>query len=205
MKIYRLMITVAILVFSGAEGAKSLAQSTGSPGGSVTETEREPNRSGIAEEDSGSFEASEDQGPVGRNAEDVREMLQELRGTERRQKRANMNVENLNRRRNARNRRQSQRNPPPPIHIQFQPSFSLQRAPVELVADRLELNLSRLLEQRDAGAVRVVLSDRTATLTGSVTSEYQRRLLERMVRIEPGVSTVENLIAVEEYPLAPAP
>jgi len=204
MKIYRLMIAVAVVGFLGACGAKALAQTPSAPAGTATESESEANRSGITEADSGSFEASEDQGPVGRNAEDVRKMQQELLGPERQQKRANMNVENLNRRRNARNRRQSQRNPPPRIHVQFQPSFSLQRVPAEQVASRMETNLSRLLEQRDAGSIQVALNDRTATLTGSVKSEYQRRLLEKMVRIEPGVSAVENLITVEEPVLAPA-
>jgi len=200
MKNFRLALAVAILLFSGAYGAKTLAQS----GGTVTESESEANRSGITEADSGSFEASTDSGPIGRNAEAVRKMQEELRGPDRQQERANMNVENLNRRRNARNRRQSQRNPPPPIHVQFQTSFSFQRAPVEQVANRMESNLSRLLEQRDAGAIQVVLNDRTATLTGSVKNKYQRRLLEKMVQIEPGVSSVENLITVEEPMQAPA-
>ena len=204
MKNYRLMLALAVVVFLGVPASQTLAQTQNVPPGSVTESERNANRSGISEADTGTFEASTDTGTIGRTVEDVRKMQQELRGTERRQRRSNMNIENLNRRRNQRNRRSSQRNPPPPVHVQFQPSFSLQSVPAQQVANRVEINLTRLLQQRDAGAVQVSVSDRTATLTGSVESDYQRKLLEKMVRIEPGVSAVENLITVEEQIQFPA-
>lgn len=205
MKINQLTVAVAVLAFLGAYRVQTFAQTTG-PGATVTDTERTSNRSGLTESDRGSFEADTDtQGRVGRSAADVSEMLREMRGTERRQQRTNMNVDNLNKRRNRRNSQRAQRSPPPPIHVQFRPSFSIPIASSSQLANRMQTTLSRLVEKRGMGAVRVVLNDRTVTLTGTVKGEYERSLLERMVRIEPGVSAVENLIALEETPLAPAP
>ena len=114
-----------------------------------------------------------------------------------------MRVENLLERRRARRRQQAPRNPPPPVHVQFQPTFSFTRTPAVHVASTVQSRLSGLLEEREAGDVQVSLTDRTATLTGSVNSEYLRRLLEHMVGIEPGVSAVRNLITVEEPVSAP--
>jgi len=205
MKIKQLVVAAAVLVFSGTYAPETFAQTTG-PGATVTDTERTSNRSGMAESDRGSFEADADpQGRVGRSAEDISKMLREMRGADRRQQRINSNVENLNERRNRRNSQRAQRNPPPPIHVQFRPSFSIPSAPSSQVAKRMQSDFSRLLKKRGTGTVQVVLSDRTATLTGTVNSEHERSLLERMVRIEPGVSAIENLIAVEEPPLAPTP
>jgi len=205
MKINQLAIAVAALAFSGAYVANAQAQTTGR-GGTVTDSGRTSNRSGLADNDRGSFEANADtSGPVGRSAEDVRNMLRELRGPGQQQRSANMSVENLNERRKRRSSQRAQRSPPPPIHVQFRPSFGLHRSPALQMAHGMQTRLSRLLESRDAGVVQVVIRERTATLTGSVKSEYERSLLERMVRIEPGISAIENLITVESPPLAPAP
>jgi len=205
MKIKQLVVGAAVLVFSGIYGPETFAQTTG-PEATVTDTERTSNRSGLTESDRGSFEAEADpQGRVGRSAEDISEMLREMRGTDRRQQRTNVNVDNLNERRNRRNRQRAQRNPPPPVHVQFRPTFSIPSASSSQVAKRMQSDFSRLLKKRGTGTVQVVLNDRTATLTGTVNSEHERSLLERMVRIEPGVSVIENLIAVEEPPQALLP
>ncbi len=205
MTIRRLMPVVAVLVAWGGCPEVLWAQISGAgPGSSIQESERDANRSGLSEDDRGSFEASTaDEGLVGRNAENVSKMLRELRGSKRQQRSVDMAVENLNERRSSRNRRRSQQSPPPPIHVQFLPSFRQYQRPVALVASGVQARISRLLEQRDAGSVRVEMVDRTATLTGMVESEYEQRLLERMVRIEPGVSSVRNLIVVEGPAIAP--
>jgi len=205
MKIRLLAIAVAVLAFSAACGTKAFAQATPSRGGTVTDSGRTSNRSGLSDSDRGSFEATESQGQVGRSAADMSKMLRELRGTARQQQSTNTNVQNLNKKRNARSSRQAQQSPPPPIHVHFRPSFSFRRTSSVQVANYMQTRLSHLLKNRDAGSVHIVLSERTAILTGTVKSEYERRLLERMVRIEPGVSAIENRIAIEEPPLAPTP
>lgn len=200
-------VTIGCSVFSQA----SLGQTVSSSGEEVStsvsmvESTESANRSGIVEAARGSFEAEVDtEGRIGRSAEDVREMLQELRGADRRRRRTDMSVENLNERRRARRRQQGQRNPPPPVHVQFQPSFNFKSAPPLQVANGMQSRITSLLEKRAAGSVQVALNNRTATLTGTVKSDYQRRLLGTMARLEPSVSAVENLIAVEEQVAAPA-
>jgi len=205
MKINQLAIVVAAFAIAGTQIAETKAQTTG-PGGTVTDSGRTSNRSGLTDSDRGSFDADVDtSGRVGRTAEDVSNMLRELRGPGRQQRSANMSVENLNERRKRRSSQRAQRSPPPPVHVQFRPSFGLHGVPSPQLVQRMQTSLSRLLESRNAGEVQVVIRKRTATLTGVVKSEYERSLLEKMIRIEPGISAIENLITVEVPPLAPAP
>ena len=47
------------------------------------------------------------------------------------------------------------------------------------------------------GQLAVAILDRTAKLTGTVSSERERRLAEALLTFEPGISRVENLIQLE--------
>jgi hypothetical protein len=49
---------------------------------------------------------------------------------------------------------------------------------------------------RNPGAVQVSASEGVVQLTGQVASEKERRLVEGMIRMEPGVRNVQNNLAV---------
>ena len=145
----------------------------------------------------GRIEAPADaESPVGRSAEDVRRSFRELLGNERSQS-FDMSVENINERRNARRRQQRQRTPPPPVHVHLQPTFRFNLLASDAIAAATQTRISKFLAARDAGSVQVEVENRTARLSGTVRSEYERDLLEKLLAIEPGVSQVENLISVE--------
>ena len=150
-----------------------------------------------ADDQRGRIESTMDeQDTVGPGAEAVREVFEELQGTQRDRKNQDMSVDNLNQRRNRRNRR-SRQTPPPPVHVQLQPRFDFYRLDSARVATGVQMNLNRLLENRRAGSVSVTIDRRVAVLSGNVRSEYERSLLEKRVKIEPGISRVENRIVIE--------
>ncbi len=194
---------MAILTCWGACLEETLAQTLG-PNTVTTPSLQNSTRSGMNIADRGSFEPMPDsQDRVGRSAENVRELLRMMRGIERQRRRTEKNIDNLNKTRRSRQKKQAQQNPPPPVHVHLQPSFSFHRAPPAKTARAMQARISRLLKKRDTGSVHIELHGQTATLTGTVQSEYQQRLLETMVQIEPGIATVENLVVIEERLAAP--
>lgn len=68
-------------------------------------------------------------------------------------------------------------------------------------------SLSKLIEQVDSeerfSEARVVLTDRTAVLTGRVSDPRDRELLEDLLKLEPGVEIVQNELVVEQRPAPP--
>ena len=61
--------------------------------------------------------------------------------------------------------------------------------PVEIVAQRIQ-NRLRVPE------FQLAVENRTATISGTVATERERKLIESMLRFEPGISVVKNEIAV---------
>jgi hypothetical protein len=61
--------------------------------------------------------------------------------------------------------------------------------PVEMVVQRIQSRL-RVPE------FRLAIEDRTAVASGTVSTERERKLIESMLRFEPGISTVRNEITV---------
>jgi osmotically-inducible protein OsmY len=188
---------IAMLVTAWTTGsAQALAQSEGLS--AVTE---ETSSERAADDQRGRLESSvkttlDEQSTVGPGADAVREVFQELQGTERQRKNQDMSVENINERRNRR-RQRSRQTPPPPVHVQLQPRFDFYRPASAQVASKVQTSLNRLLKNRNAGSVSVTLEQRVAVLSGKVRSEYERSLLEKLVKIEPGISRVENRIVIE--------
>ncbi len=69
----------------------------------------------------------------------------------------------------------------------------------------LSQRVVRALRLPDADAIRVILQGRTAILQGEVATEHARDLAERLLRLEPGVSSVQNELTVQGTPPADAP
>jgi hypothetical protein len=81
------------------------------------------------------------------------------------------------------------------------PAPASQTVTVAPLATRVTESLRRL----GAASVEVSMEGRTATLRGTVASARQRDLAEWMVRFEPGISQVSNLLAVETAENLPGP
>ncbi len=200
--LFRQFAVVVISVVVWATGSSwLLAQVTGL---SALTKKNEPEQS--ADDQRGSIDPTQNRRKevVGSTSETVREVFQELHGTQRQRGNLDMSIENLNERRRSR-RRRSRQNLPPPVHVQLQPKFEFGQLASAQVASAMQTRLNQLLKIRSAGSVTVEIENRTATLSGIVRSEYERGLLEKLTKIEPGISRVENQIAIETPALKPTP
>lgn len=63
-----------------------------------------------------------------------------------------------------------------------------------VVAERLETQVGRSLNERLDQSIQVEVRGRRAILSGVVASAHDRALAEQLVLLEPGVSEVENLL-----------
>jgi hypothetical protein len=69
----------------------------------------------------------------------------------------------------------------------------------------LSQRVTRALRLPDGHSLRVILQGRTAIVQGEVATEHARDLAERLLRLEPGVSSVQNELTVIATPPADAP
>ena len=136
-------------------------------------------------------------GFVGRDAEDVRQTFQNLNGRQRRRMMFDMMVENLNEMRESRRRRRARRNEPPAVHLQLRPEFDYPSTPAVVVQSNIQTRLVEVMQNRSVDAPQVEMDGRTATLRGTVGSDRDKALVAQLVRLEPGISEVENLLVVE--------
>jgi hypothetical protein len=67
---------------------------------------------------------------------------------------------------------------------------------IRLVA--LQSHLQSRLFQANGSTVKLTLDGETLVLQGTVPNTQQKNLVERIVRLEPGISTVRNELAVKE-------
>lgn len=74
--------------------------------------------------------------------------------------------------------------------------FKHQQVDVTSLATRVEARVTEKLSLK-SGQLAVAILDRTATLTGTVSSARERRLAEALLTFEPGISRVENRILLE--------
>ncbi len=83
------------------------------------------------------------------------------------------------------------------IRTRMRPSFSAPTVPISTRVSNFSDRLSRTTSLRGMTQnVKYVLEGRTGRLTGTVKSEEQKKLLERQVRLEPGVYKVVNELRV---------
>ncbi len=161
----------------------------GRPGG-VGPQERAAPRAGDTQR------SNQQQGFVGRNADDVRQNFRNMGGRQRRDMMFDFVVENLNEMRDSRNRRRNRRNQPPPVRVRLNPSFDVAPPVESLPAATVAPRLANALKLKNVGDASVEVNGRVATLRGTANSPESRRLVEKIVSLEPGIDRVENLLEV---------
>ncbi len=85
----------------------------------------------------------------------------------------------------------------PVIRVRLRSAISVPPRP----AAEIQRSASRVLASTPAhggvAGVVVTMDGRKATLSGSVASEKDRRMSELLIRLEPGVSQVDNQVVVQ--------
>lgn len=136
-------------------------------------------------------------GFVGRDAKDVRRTLDQ----QNRQPDARAiarEIEDLNDLRRQRRRERRRRGEQPdPIRVKLIPEFDYQLPSAAETEQAVNATLSRAAAVRSLPETQAELVDGVVTLRGTVRTERDRLLAERLASIEPGVSRVENLLEVQ--------
>lgn len=145
----------------------------------------------------------DEDGFVGRDADDVRETFDSLAPRERRGAMFDMMLENLNEMRRAQQRWQEQRRRPPPVRVRLQPVFRVPPRPAAAVEAAVQTRFQNALVGVNAQAA-VELIDGVAILQGEAATARDRLVAEQIVRLQPGVARVENRIVVTDVAPPPA-
>jgi hypothetical protein len=88
------------------------------------------------------------------------------------------------------------------VRPRYRLGFEYPRAPAAEVTSRIDVQLSRLTESNSqfAGVQIAINPEGIAELRGAAPSEDASRLIENIVRLEPGVRGVDNQITVPPTP-----
>lgn len=131
-------------------------------------------------------------GFVGSNADQIRNQFPSGRA----QRRAMFDfaVESLNEMREARRRRQ-ERNRTPPVRVRLRPLFSVPPTDSVELSSRVRENLDRAMPESAAGT-QVTIDGANATIEGSVSNEYDRKLAAKMLSLTPGIYNIENRLTI---------
>ena len=106
-------------------------------------------------------------------------------------------IESLNEIRESRSRERSRRNRKPPVRVQLRPLFSAPQVSATQLTSRVSTQLDRSLPSSSGDRPQVTVSGRTATIEGTVGSDYDKQLAAKMLSLQPGISQVENRLTVE--------
>ncbi|MBP88259.1 MAG: hypothetical protein CMJ64_16335 [Planctomycetaceae bacterium] len=94
----------------------------------------------------------------------------------------------------------------PRIRFRITLGFSHPRPTGAKVSAQFARRLSRIPQLPSARSVAVTMEERTAVLAGAVETERERRLIEKLAMMEPGVSAVRNELTVKaDAALLPVP
>lgn len=148
-------------------------------------------------------ERFQEEGFVGRDAEDVRNSFDSLSGGRGPGGMMDMMIENLNEMRESRRRTREQNAAPPPVRVRLEPAFDVPTVPAVHDKFNVETRLGRAISRAGIGSVRVQLNGRTAVISGVATSVHDRALAAQLAALEPGVSQVENRVTILAPPAAP--
>jgi hypothetical protein len=88
----------------------------------------------------------------------------------------------------------------PPVRIHLRVGFEPVRPHPTVVATTVSANLERTLVRHGIDRPDVTVEGSKAILRGAVVDEEARRLVERLVALEPGVSEIDNQITIVEPP-----
>jgi hypothetical protein len=107
--------------------------------------------------------------------------------------------------RNNRNRNQQpatmEENVRPPVRIRLEVGFTAPQPAPSVIATNVRARLARLAVDHSLGQPQVAMEGGTVVLRGTAETESQRRVLERLIAMEPGVLGVRNEMIVVSPPI----
>jgi hypothetical protein len=145
----------------------------------------------------GMLGAQAQSGFVGRDAQSMRQTMQNLSGRERRTMMFDMMIENLSEMRDSR-RGGNRREPAPPARVRIEQGFA---APPTAAGPARQAAVDRAqqaLVRKGLEGVDATVSGETVVLRGVVAADYDRQLAEQLFALEPGIAAVDNQLTVAD-------
>jgi hypothetical protein len=133
---------------------------------------------------------------VGRDSVDVQSTFQSLQAQQQSAMFAQA-IENLNDQRESRRRWRDREVTPPAVRVRLRPGFGMERPASAEASSALQQRLALSLRTGGISTAESELQNGRLVLRGTVATEHDRALAEQLARLEPGVSTVENLLEIE--------
>ena len=133
---------------------------------------------------------------IGNDAQQMQESFRRMSGRQQRRAMFDFALESLNELRESRRARDQRRREPSPVRVQIRPTF-VSAPPAKLSPATLNGRLAQSLPSSPGAAAQISLNGDTATLSGTVSSEYDRQLAAKMLMLQPGIYQVENRLTVE--------
>ena len=135
-------------------------------------------------------------GFIGSNSDQVQDLFRNRRGAQGRTAMFDFMIENLNEMRD-RGGRGGGDNRTPPVRVKLRPAFETPLGTMQQVNSDVQTRLSSSLNDLGVTDTRIAMEGRTLTLEGTVASDHHKALVEKMISLEPGVSTIENRLTVD--------
>lgn len=133
---------------------------------------------------------------LGGNAAQTQNFFRNLNGGQRRNSTFDFTIENLNEMRD-RGKRGGNGERTPPVRVKLRPAFTMSADTMAQVTSEVQSRLTTSLAEQGVADSRVSSDGRAMTLEGRVATEHQKALIEKMLSLEPGVSTIENRLVVD--------
>ena len=153
--------------------------------------------SGLGMRGTGTMNRGFDQGGfLGTDSRVMQDSFQNMTGRNRRRAMFDFAVESLNEMRDARRERDRRREEPSPVRVRIRPTY-LPSPPASMSSSEPASQLLAGLPGSDGAAPQVTVQSKQATLQGTVETDYDRRLAEKMLMLQPGIDSVDNQLTVD--------
>jgi len=106
-------------------------------------------------------------------------------------------VESLNEMRDARRRSERRRKQPRPVRVKLRPTFLTPPPVADGSTLSLNARLAEALPTAGGTLAQVSVSGSRATVSGTVGSDYDRQLAEKMLMLQPGIYEVDNKLTLD--------
>ena len=133
---------------------------------------------------------------IGNDAQQIRNQQNNRNRGQARRAMFNFAIESLNELRKSRTQQHSSGSQKPQVRVQLRPLFSVEQPSAGELTTHVRTQLDKTLPSTIA-ATQISVSNGTATIAGSVKSEYDKQLAAKMLSLQPGILQVENRLTIE--------
>ena len=148
--------------------------------------------------------AGRQDGFVGSDAKQIREQQSTRDRGQRQRALFDFAIESLNEMRESRREQRDRQNQKSPVRVRLRPLFTAPQTSAPESATHVRAQFHRALPTT-ASRAQISVRGGTATIQGTVSSDYDKQLAAKMLSIQPGVLQVENQLTVTPGQGTPLP